>query len=331
MNRNTLNQERFLVKLDVKDKKILKELDQNSRQSFSRIGKKVKLPKTVVNYRIKRLVEEGVIKKFCGVINKNKLGYIYCRIFFKFQHLGEFKEKEIIKYISQQKGVYWLGRLNGFFDLGVIILVKTLEELEEFYSDFLYQFDRYIIDKELSIAIRRFYLRNNYFYDEFVNDISQDYPLVLEKLDEIDFKIINLIKENSRLPLIELADRLGLSSQTVQSRLKRLIKKKIISDFRTVVNHNLLGFHHFHVFLNLINMTREREKQLTNYLCSLPQIIHVVKGLGRFDLEFEPMLKSQFELYELMKKLKKRFPRNIQKYDFVLIYQVYPVNMVRYG
>ena len=41
--------------LDLKDRKILYELDRDSRRSFSQIGKNVGLKKDVIAYRIKKL------------------------------------------------------------------------------------------------------------------------------------------------------------------------------------------------------------------------------------------------------------------------------------
>ena len=49
-----------MVKLDVKDRKILFQLTLNSRQSFNQIGKKVGLTKDVVAYRVKKLQENGI-------------------------------------------------------------------------------------------------------------------------------------------------------------------------------------------------------------------------------------------------------------------------------
>jgi DNA-binding Lrp family transcriptional regulator len=53
-----------MLKIDLKDRKILYQLDINSRQSYSQIAKKVGLSKTVLVYRINRLKEKGVIRKF---------------------------------------------------------------------------------------------------------------------------------------------------------------------------------------------------------------------------------------------------------------------------
>ena len=50
--------------IDVKDRKILYQLDLNSRQSLNTIGSNVRLTKTVVQYRIDRLVKTGIIKNF---------------------------------------------------------------------------------------------------------------------------------------------------------------------------------------------------------------------------------------------------------------------------
>ena len=57
-------------KIDLKDRKILFELDKNARISYAQIGKKVGLSTEVVHYRIKRFEEKGIITNFSdNVIN----------------------------------------------------------------------------------------------------------------------------------------------------------------------------------------------------------------------------------------------------------------------
>jgi len=72
-----------MYKLDLKDRKILYELDLNCRQSNAQIGKKVGLGRDVVAYRINHMQEEGVIKNFWTAINTFKLGYYVFRIYIK--------------------------------------------------------------------------------------------------------------------------------------------------------------------------------------------------------------------------------------------------------
>ena len=68
-------------KVDLKDRKILYELDLDARQSLTQIGKKVGLKKDVVSYRINRLQEEGVIQNYWTAIDTFKLGYNVFRIY----------------------------------------------------------------------------------------------------------------------------------------------------------------------------------------------------------------------------------------------------------
>ena len=74
-----------MYKLDLKDRKILYELDLNCRQSNTQIGKKVGLKKDVVSYRINNMEKEGIIKDYWTVIDTFKLGYNVFRVYLIFQ------------------------------------------------------------------------------------------------------------------------------------------------------------------------------------------------------------------------------------------------------
>ena len=77
-----------MVDLDLKDRKILYELDLNCRQSNTQIGKKVGLPRKVVEYRIKRMEEEGIITCYWTAIDTFKLGYQVIRVYINFQDVS---------------------------------------------------------------------------------------------------------------------------------------------------------------------------------------------------------------------------------------------------
>ena len=64
-----------MEKLDLKDRKILYELDLDSRQSFRSIGRKVGLSKDIVATRVKKLDENGVITGYCTIVDYSKLSY----------------------------------------------------------------------------------------------------------------------------------------------------------------------------------------------------------------------------------------------------------------
>ena len=68
--------------LDLKDRKILYELDINARQTDKEIAKKVGLSREAVRYRIDKLLKDGYINYFITILNSMKLGFEWYRTFF---------------------------------------------------------------------------------------------------------------------------------------------------------------------------------------------------------------------------------------------------------
>lgn len=319
------------IKLTMKDRRIIRELNKDSRQSFSEIGKKVGLPKNVVNYRVNRMVDDGIITLFCTTINRWKLGYMYCRLFLKFDHFSEKLSKDVLTFISGIENIHWVANLEGNYDICIIFIAKSPKQMDEIYNSIIYKFDKNISEKEMSMATRLIYLPYNYLYDKPEHDFEETGPEEsFVKLDDTDSKLINLIKENSRLPMLELMKKLDMSPQSVRTRMKSLMKNGIITGFNIRIDHTKFRLHHFHVFLRLSNMRKNREREIITFLCSKKSVTHIIKGMGIWDMEFETVLGSHFDLHDLLKEIKEKFPENITKYDSSLIYKVYPINTVRY-
>ena len=91
-----------MTKIDIKDKEILYQLDLNSRQSFSQLGKKVGIHKDVASYRVKRLQEWGIIKNFYTCIDTSKLGYIRFRFYLCYECSTKDLKKKIIKHFIKE-------------------------------------------------------------------------------------------------------------------------------------------------------------------------------------------------------------------------------------
>ena len=103
--------------MDLKDRRILYQLDLDSRQPLTEIGKKVGLKKDVVSYRIKRLQEEGIIKNFWTLIDSYKLGYIVFRFYLVYQYVNQDIKDKIIKYLVQDKHTFVINSYIGRYEL----------------------------------------------------------------------------------------------------------------------------------------------------------------------------------------------------------------------
>ena len=91
------------LKLDLKDKKILYELDIDSRQSASQLAKKVGLSKQGCTLKINNLIKKGVISSFITVINTSLIGNLSFRMYFKLIDISPAQEKEFKEYFVNHK------------------------------------------------------------------------------------------------------------------------------------------------------------------------------------------------------------------------------------
>lgn len=61
-------------------------------------------------------------------------------------------------------------------------------------------------------------------------------------IDEKDLKIIDMLRENARIPLTEIASRLDVSESTIRKRIKALEKNGVITQYTVVVDPSKLGY-----------------------------------------------------------------------------------------
>jgi DNA-binding Lrp family transcriptional regulator len=62
-------------RLDDTDERILAELTENARATFAEIGQQVNLSAPAVKRRVDRMLDNGVIKGFTTVVDRNALGW----------------------------------------------------------------------------------------------------------------------------------------------------------------------------------------------------------------------------------------------------------------
>jgi DNA-binding Lrp family transcriptional regulator len=108
----------MLNMIDEKDKKILKELKKNSRNSTKNIAKNIQIPRVTVHDRIQKMQEKGIIKKFSVNIDYKKIGFpTEVFVFVGFQPNVEVSQRELAKRIGKLTGVSEVHIISGEYDL----------------------------------------------------------------------------------------------------------------------------------------------------------------------------------------------------------------------
>ncbi len=228
--------------LDQKDLAILSELERDSRISATQIAKKLQISKDGVNYRIKRLIENKIITRFFIDIDVSKLGLILNKVTFQFQNTTKEKEEEIFNFLKGHPKIGWVVFCSGGWDAVIVAYVKDLYEYESLLKEINEKYGKFIHTKEF-IAHPRYYVCSrkwlNQKQEPKISKIGG--PISHEKIDQIDIKIIKILAENARIPVLEIAKKINSSASFVINRMKNLEKKGIILNYRIGLNLEKIG------------------------------------------------------------------------------------------
>jgi len=310
-------------KIDLKDKKILYELDKDARQSYSKIGKKVGLSKNSVSYRIDNLIKEGVIKQFRTVINSGKLGYFSFRLYLNLSNITLQKEQEIIDFLGKKEIVTWLASMDGKYNLGALILTKDINEMHELWNELLKKYINYIKERLVVMVINSTYFSRAYLIESSKNEYEMTTitPIDNMKLDKKDIEIINNLTGNARMPIVELSAKLKITPKTAISRIKELEKNKIISLYRITIDKDKIGYKKFRIGFILSKITEDKLKDFNSYIRYHPNIIYREEVLGGDDCEIELEVENISHLRKIIEEMRNKFGDMIQDYRIYHIYQ----------
>jgi len=109
---------RWYKKMDDLDKKILRELQRDSRSSFTKIAQNIGVSTATVSERVKRLTEKGIICGYTAVLNTSELGMV--TLITKIKIKPGYSVGEVGKEIAKLDESCCIHHVTGDFDLLVI-------------------------------------------------------------------------------------------------------------------------------------------------------------------------------------------------------------------
>ncbi len=319
-----------MVKIDLKDRRILYELDINSRQPNSEIAKKVGLSKQVVGLRIKKLVQVGIISSFHTVIDISKLGFAIHKGFLRLQNLDRGKEKEIIDFLVNHPNVVWVASCEGRFDLAFGTWAKDMAFLDKTLTDLNKRFGQHIAERQIATILRGEYFIREYLLGKKERHQKREsffgaVPAPIN-VKSIDWNILLILGKNSRTTTVEIARTVRLSAETVAQRIRKLERSGVIRRYNIVPNESEYPYLHYKVLIGSRNMTEANEKTLQEYCRTHPNIVYIVKSLGPWDYEIDLETESAEQFRDVMRDIKTRFSDILKDYSSLHIYQVHKYN-----
>jgi len=140
------------AQIDELDRKILAQLQEDAEQSLDEIARKVGSSKTPVWNRIRRMREQGVIKRQTAILDPEELGLEAC--FFVLIRTSEHElgwEKRFLEVIKRRPEVLEAHRLAGDIDYILKVWVKNARAYDAFYQALISEVKIYNVTALLSM------------------------------------------------------------------------------------------------------------------------------------------------------------------------------------
>jgi len=326
MENNSRQNFEDIVGLDLKDRKILSAMDMDGRLNYSKLAKLAGVSKHAAEYRIKNLINNGIIKTVRPVFNFPKLGYRYCILMLTFQKMTEQKRKEILHYLVNYKEWIWVSNLYGAYDFLIGIWVKTLEEFKQFTQDIESRFGDSIKSRSENVVIKNIALQRNFLLGSHEKkEVYTKETGEIIKVDYLDKKIISLLLKDGRIPTTKISKIIRCDPKVVAYRIKKMEKLDIMKVYYTIFDYSKLGYTHFVILINLNKTPKSNLVRIKNYLRNNPHTTRSIEMVGStFDIWIEFVAKTGKDMTDFIEGAKRKFPGVIEDYHALITTPVSP-------
>jgi len=117
-------------------------------------------------------------------------------------------------------------------------------------------------------------------------------------VDKIDQKILSELSKDSSISIPKLSEKINVNSSVVYSRIKRLVKKKLIERFTIDVNNKEFGYGVKSI--TGINMDSKQRDVVIQELFKIQGVREVSEVTGRFDILVTMYAKNLSDMYRII-------------------------------
>ena len=106
---------------------------------------------------------------------------------------------------------------------------------------------------------------------------------IMEKIDELDRKILKIITKSARIPFRDVAEQCGVSRAAVHQRVQKMFDNGVITGSSYHVQPKSLGYH-LCVYIGITLEKASMYNQVIAALEKIPEVVEAQYTLGAFGL-----------------------------------------------
>jgi DNA-binding Lrp family transcriptional regulator len=326
-------------KLDSLTADILYSLDLDSKQKITSLAKKLKKSPQRIEYNIKRLQENGVIKNYIAVVDYSKIGpyaiYLYG---IKLSGIKPDEEKKIVDNLKEQEDCLIIYKTEGLYDLMIGVIAKNIVEAKQRINNLLNFLEGKIENKKLYIITRFINFSRDYLYYLCENDKCQILPkpkkIIIDieckneqkiKVDKKDEEILRILAKNCRTELIQIAKQVNLTPEAVWKRIKNIEKNKLIAYYTVLLSPE--KYEHKFYFFEIELDKKIKMEDIKGMLIKHPQTFRILQTMEEDIYVVQIVCKDEKEKEEIKKEIMENFGDKIKE---ITINRILKIECFRY-
>ena len=304
--------------LDRLDRKILHELDLNARQSLSQIAKKLRLGSDLIEYRVQKYLDEGIISRFSPIISPGLLGVNICKTYIK-HRMPKQSLANFLATIQKHPATYWLCEGYGAWDILFSFATPSSREFQKEQDKILSKYGKYIIDLTVTLPTEVFRFPKHYLVGKGKNVFRWKRSAPMQKIDSLEKNILEHLSDNCRINTSVLAKRLKTTPAIVSYRIEKMEKAGLILGYRTQFDYNAIEMMLFKVLLELRSFTPKTRKDILNYCQNEPHITCFIQQIANTQIEFEVEANDYQQFISIIENFKENFSSHLGRVEYMLI------------
>jgi len=120
----------------------------------------------------------------------------------------------------------------------------------------------------------------------------------MSKVDDLDLQLLSELKKDGSISIPLLAKKLNINASVLYSRIKRLVKKKMIKKFTIDIDDGKLGFS-VKAYVG-INRDPKFKTTIHENLLKIAEIDRIIEVTGRFDLMVGVLAEDLEQLHSIV-------------------------------
>jgi len=119
------------------------------------------------------------------------------------------------------------------------------------------------------------------------------------EIDNTDKEILSCLMEDARKPILQIADKIGLSGTAIHQRLRKLEQSGVITGSKFTVSHKILGYSTM-AFVGIYLDKAARNPEVVKELKKIPEILECHYTTGNWSILIKIICHDNEHLMQLL-------------------------------